>query len=191
MISHGHAVRYSFHEYVAHERASNTRHEYLHGQIYAMAGGSPEHSALIASVATHLSNQVRGGRCRVHMSDLRIRVAATGLATYPDVAVVCGPWQRDPDDEHTVINPVVLVEVLSPSTAAYDRGEKLEHYKLIPSLRACVLVAPDRRELEIWHRDGDGPWSRALVGPGQRAELPAILATLDVDALFADAAEPR
>ena len=133
MISHGHAVRYSFHEYVAHERASNTRHEYLHGQIYAMAGGSPEHSALIASVATHLSVQVRGGRCRVHMSDLRIRVSATGLATYPDVAVVCGPWHRDPD----------------------------------------------------------GPWSRVLVGPGQRAELPAILATLDVDALFADAAEPR
>lgn len=191
MISHGHAVHYSFREYVAHERASNTRHEYLHGQIYAMAGGSPEHSALIASVATHLSNQVRGGRCRVHMSDLRIRVAATGLATYPDVAVVCGPWQRDPDDEHTVINPTVLVEVLSPSTAAYDRGEKLEHYKLIPTLRACVLVAPDRRELELWLRDGDGPWTRALVGPGQRAELPAIAASLDVDAVFADAAEPR
>lgn len=190
MIAQGHAVRYSFHEYVVHERVSNTRHEYLHGQIYAMAGGSPEHSAMIASLAAHLSNLVRGSRCRVHMSDLRVRVSETGLATYPDVAVVCGPWQRDPDDDHTVVNPTLLVEVLSPSTEAYDRGEKLEHYRRIPTLRACLLVAHDRREIELWSRDGDGPWARALIAGG-RLDLACLQGHLDVDAIYADAAEPR
>lgn len=98
MAARGRSVFYSFRDYITHEEASNTRHEYLDGQIYAMAGGTPEHSALIASVTTHLSNAVRGGACRVHMSDLRIRVAETGLATYPDAAVICGPWERDPED---------------------------------------------------------------------------------------------
>jgi Uma2 family endonuclease len=154
-----------------------------------MAGGSPEHSAMIASLAAHLGNLVRGGRCRVHISDLRIRVSETGLATYPDVAVVCGPWQRDPDDEHTVVNPTMIVEVLSPSTEAYDRGEKLEHYKRIASLRACLLVAQDRREVEIWSRDDEGPWARALVTNGA-LELSCLGGGVDVDAVYRDAAEP-
>jgi Uma2 family endonuclease len=190
MVGLGHAVRYSFGEYLAHERVSNTRHEFLDGQIFAMAGGSPEHSALIAAFAAHLANAVRGGRCRVHMSDLRVRVSATGLTTYPDVAVICGPWQRDAADEHTVVNPTLLVEVLSPTTEAYDRGEKLEHYKRIDSLRACALVAPDRHEVELWTRSADGPWARALLGPGAALELAAIGARLDLDAVFLDAREP-
>lgn len=191
MVARGHAVHYTFRDYLLHEEASNTKHEYLDGQIYAMAGGTPEHSALIASVTTHLSNHVRGGPCRVHMSDLRVRVLETGLATYPDVAVVCGEWTRDPDDERTIVNPIVLVEVLTPSTEAYDRGEKLEHYKRIPSLRACLLVAADRREIEIWTREGSEPWKRALVVSGQVAEIAAVAARLDVDAVYDDAQEPR
>jgi Uma2 family endonuclease len=190
MVGLGHAVRYSFGEYLAHERVSNTRHEFLDGQIFAMAGGSPEHSALIAAFATHLANAVRGGRCRVHMSDLRVRVIATGLTTYPDVAVICGPWQRDPADEHTIVNPTLLLEVLSPSTEAYDRGEKLEHYKQIDSLRAAVLVAPDRQEVELWTRAADRPWVRAVLGPGAVVELAAIGARIELDAAFADAREP-
>jgi Uma2 family endonuclease len=136
----------TFAEYVALEEATTGKHEYVGGQIYAMAGGTPEHSALAVSIATQLANQVRGGRCRVHSSDLRVRVVETGLATYPDVTVVCGAWERDPENAQTVVNPAVLVEVLSPSTEAYDRGEKLEHYKRISSLRAVVLVAHERRE---------------------------------------------
>lgn len=190
MVARGHAVNYTFRDYLVHEEASNTKHEYLDGQIYAMAGGTPEHSALIASVATHLSNQVRGGPCRVHISDLRVRVLETGLATYPDVAVLCGAWARDPDDERTILNPSVLVEVLSPSTEAYDRGEKLEHYRRIPSLRACLLVAVDRREIEIWTREESEPWKRALVLSGQVVEVSAIAARLDVDAVYDDAKEP-
>ena len=190
MVARGHAVHHTFRDYLAHEEASNTKHEYLDGQIYAMAGGTPEHSALIASVTTHLSNQVRGGHCRVHMSDLRIRVVGTGLATYPDVAVVCGVWERDPEDARTILNPAVIVEVSSPSTEAYDRGEKLEHYKRIPSLRACLLVAHDRREIELWTRDGSEAWKRSLVVSGQVAEIAAASARLDVDAVYDDAKEP-
>lgn len=192
VIARGHPVRYSFAEYIAHENTSNTKHEYLEGQIFAMAGGTPEHSALIASLTAHLSAEVRGGPCRVHTTELRVRVAETGLATYPDVSVLCGPWERDPEDRHTLRNLIVVVEVLSPSTEAYDRGEKLAHYKRIPSLRACLLVAHDREEIEIWYRaDAEASWSRRLAGPGERIEIEAIASTLSVDHVYRDAREPR
>src|SRR5262245_52063203 len=106
---------YTYEEYLQLDDYSNTRLEFLDGHVYAMAGGTPDHSALMASVSAHLLQQVRGGRCRVHSSDLRIRVMETGLTTYPDCVVVCGPWERDPADagRNTVINPTVIVEVLS------------------------------------------------------------------------------
>lgn len=189
MIAHRHPVNYSFREYVAHDDHSNTRHEYLDGQIYAMAGGSPEHSALIAVIASFLSSAIRGGPCRVHVTELRIRVAETGLATYPDVAVVSGPWERDPEDANTVTNPVVVVEVLSPSTEKYDRGEKLEHYKRIPTLRAALLVAHDHREIELWTRAGAG-WTSAILGPGSEVALPEPAVRFSVDAAYDEASEP-
>ncbi len=190
MVARGHSVSYTFADYLAHEETTNAKHEYLDGQIYAMAGGSPEHSALTVSIATQLANQLRGGTCRVHSSDLRIRVLETGLATYPDITVVCGVWERDPENTRTIINPIVIVEVLSPSTQAYDRGEKLEHYMRIPSLQSIVLAAHERRELEVWTRRPDAPWARALFVSNQTAELPAIGCRLDVDAIYEEAREP-
>lgn len=192
MVGFGRPVRHSFAEYLEVEEATSGKHEYLDGQIFAMAGGSPEHSALIASVVAQLSAQVRGGPCRVHASELRIRVASTGLATYPDASVICGPWQRDPESERTVVNPSAVVEVLSPSTEAYDRGEKLVHYKQIPALRAIALVAHERREIEVWTRtSASDAWARELFGPGQHARLmvePGLI--LDVSAVYDDAREP-
>src|SRR5258708_31296765 len=105
-----------------------------------MAGGPPEHAAISMNIGSQLREQLRGRGCQAYSSDLRIRVLATGLATYPDVTVVCKPVELDPLDRHTVTNPTLVVEVLSPSTAAYDRGEKLAHYQQIPSLREVVLV---------------------------------------------------
>ncbi|MCC7384315.1 MAG: Uma2 family endonuclease [Deltaproteobacteria bacterium] len=189
--SHPHPVQYSFREYLAHEAASNVKHEYLDGQIYAMAGGTPRHSALISAVNAQLATQVRGGRCRVHMADLRIRVGATGLATYPDVAVICGPWARDAEDENTLVNPSVIVEVLSPSTEEYDRGEKFEHYKRIPSLVAYVLVSHERPEVEVWSKSDRGEWSLAVFGPSMVAPLDRIGCRLDVSEIYADATEPE
>lgn len=189
MIASRHPVNYSFREYVKHDDDSSSKHEYLDGQIYAMAGGTPEHSALIASIGAQMANAVRGGPCRVHVTELRVRVMETGLATYPDVAIVCGPWERDPEDANTVTNPVVVVEVLSPSTEKYDRGEKLEHYKRIATLKAALLVALDRREIEIWTREG-AEWKKAVLAAGDAVQLVEPVVRFSVDAVYDEASEP-
>jgi Uma2 family endonuclease len=185
----GHNVHYSYAEYLTLEATSNVKHEYLGGQIYAMAGGSPEHAALQAAAIGILFKQLDGGRCRPHSSDLHVRVLATGLGTYPDVTVVCGPTERDPEHPQTVVNPTVILEVLSNSTESYDRTEKFEHYKQIPSLQHYVLVSHTERTLEVWSRAGEA-WSQSIVREGESANLTAIGATFDVRELYDRAAEP-
>src|SRR5215831_14711660 len=148
-----HPSRYTRAEYIALERSSNVKHEYLDGRIYAMSGGSREHAAIAVNVSTLLNVALRGKPCAVHSPNLRIRVLDSGLETYPDVSVICGKPEIDPDDKHAVTNPVVLVEVTSPSTEAYDRGEKLEHYKRIASLREIVLVSHREKLVEIIRRE--------------------------------------
>lgn len=184
-----HGVHYTYAEYLDLEATSNVKHEFLGGQIYAMAGGSPEHAALQAATIGLLFAQLDGARCRVHSSDLHVRVLATGLGTYPDVTVVCGPSERDPDHRQTVVNPTAIVEVLSDSTEDYDRTEKFEHYKQIPSLQHFVLVGHRERVVEVWSRAGE-EWSRATAHDGERATLPAIGASIDVRKLYERAAEP-
>ncbi len=184
-----HVVRYTWQEYLALEAASNVKHEYLDGQIYAMAGGSPDHAALQVAVPSLLFPQLRSGRCRAHGSDLRVRVLATGLATYPDLTIVCGPRALDPEDELSVTNPTLLVEVLSPSTADYDRGEKFAHYKRIPTLQQYVLVSQSEHRVEVWTRDAEGSFSLAIASDGDVAELGSIGARLDVTELYEVAAQ--
>lgn len=183
-MSFVHPVRYSRAEYVAFEASSNVRHEFLDGQIYGMAGGTPEHAALAAAVIGLLFGQLRGGRCRPDDADLRIRVQETGLTSYPDVAVVCGPLERDPEDENAVTNPTLLVEVTSPSTESYDRGEKFRHYQRITSLRQYVVVSHRERSVDVWTRDDAGGWQQLTSQHGERAALAAIAAELDVSALY-------
>ena len=185
-----HHIRYSFADYLALEGSSNVKHEFLAGQIYGMAGGTPEHAALTAAVTGLLFAQLRAGRCRVHDADLRVRVIETGLATYPDVTIVCGPRQRDQEDQNAVTNPTLIVEVLSRSTEEYDRGDKFEHYKRIPSLQQYVLVAFREREIEVWSRTAEG-WENTLFRAGERATLKSIGAELDVNELYEAAEEPR
>ncbi len=127
---------YTYQDYVWLEEESTTRHEFLGGEIVAMAGGTPEHAAMAAEVIGQLRESLRGGPYRVFTSDLGVRVMATGLATYPDASVVCGPTERDPEKKTNITNPRVLVEVTSDGTEDYDRGEKLEHYKRITVARS-------------------------------------------------------
>jgi Uma2 family endonuclease len=178
---------YSFDEYVELDADSRVKHEFLDGLVWAMAGGSPEHAGLAAAISAALSAELRGRPCRVFSSDLRVRVRATGLATYPDVTVVCGKLEMDPSDRRaqTVVNPRVVVEVLSPSTEVYDRGEKLAHYKQIDSLEDIVLVAHDRRQIEVWHREGSS-WSLALAQDGSAVKLTSIDCTLVVAEVYAN-----
>jgi Uma2 family endonuclease len=178
--------RYSFRDYLDVEEMSTVKHEYLEGDIYAMAGGTPEHSALAAAIITLLANRLRGGPCRVYTSDLRVRVLATGLATYPDAAVVCGPVERDPASTTHVVNPALLLEVLSPTTEHYDRGEKREHYQQIDSLREYVLVAQGARHVEVWTRTATG-WSHAEHGAGESIELVSLGISVTVDEIYAEA----
>jgi Uma2 family endonuclease len=186
-----HRIHYTLADYLALEATSNVKHEYLDGQIYGMAGGTPEHAALAAAVTGLLFGQLRGGRCRVHDADLRVRVRETGLTTYPDVTVVCGPRERDPEDAHAVTNPTVIVEVLSPSTEPYDRGDKFEHFKRMPSLEQYVLVSHRARELEVFTRGASGGWEHRAYRDGERADLPSIGASLAVSELYDAAEEPK
>lgn len=182
--------RYTYQDYVWLEQESTVRHEFLSGEIVAMAGGTPEHAAMAAEVIGQLREQLRGGPCRVFTSDLGVRVLETGLATYPDASVVCGPTIRDPDKKTNVTNPRVLVEVTSDGTEDYDRGEKLAQYQRIPSLEAVLIVSHREPRIEVWSRaPGAERWERAEAGAGGTAVVTALACALDVNAIWHAAAE--
>ena len=136
------------------------------------------------AVGGELRTQLAGKRCAVYSSDLRVRVLATGLATYPDLTVVCGALETHPEDPHGATNPTVIVEVLSPSTEQHDREAKYAHYRRIPSLRAYVLVSQDERLVEVFTRNEDDTWTLRDVRDGV-ARLDAIECVLDVEAVYA------
>lgn len=185
-----HGVRYTYADYLAFEATSNVKHEFLDGQIYAMAGGTPEHTALQAAVIGLLFSQLDGSPCRPHTSDLHVRVVATGLATYPDVTVIRGPTERDAQHPATVLNPTLIVEVLSDSTEDFDRNDKFENYKLIPSLRQYVLVSQREPSVEVWTRS-DAGWDRTIAAAGDVADLGSISCKLEVSTLYARASLPN
>lgn len=178
--------RSPFSDYVRLEAFSNVRHEFLDGAIYAMAGGTPLHAHLAARVIHRLMGHLQGTPCAVFSSDLRVRVPPKGLATYPDVTVVCGPFRTDPDDATTVVNPRVLIEVLSDGTEDYDRTEKVDHYKRIETAREIVLVSHREALVEVWSRDDTGPWSCRVARSGDVTRLPSIACDLAVDDLYRD-----
>jgi Uma2 family endonuclease len=182
-----HKLNYTYTEYLGFEASSNVKHEFLDGQIYAMAGRTPEHAALAAAVITLLGPQLRGGECRPYNSDLRV-CTPTGLTTYPDVTVICGPCELDGTDSLAITNPALIVEVLSRSTEEYDSGAKFEHYKTFSSLREYVLVSHRERSVEVRVREGDG-WRTTVVQEGGVLEL-SVGARLDVRELYDAAAEP-
>jgi Uma2 family endonuclease len=190
-MSVAHPVFYSFEEYEELEDGSEVKHEYLAGQIYAMAGGTPEHAALAMAVGARLATALEGSRCRVHSSDLKIRVTKTGLCSYPDVSVVCGPRELDPESKTTVTNPTLLVEVTSRSTEEYDRGDKFDHYRQIPSLREYVLVSHREPAIEVRRRGDDGQWTARVARAGERIELESVTCAFDVSAIYEAASDPR
>lgn len=174
-------------EYVALEEQSSTKHEWLDGVIYDMSGGTPDHAGLAGAVLGELRAQLRGKRCRVFSADLKVRVRATGLSTYADVSVVCGQLEVDEDDKNAVTNPIVLVEVLSDSTEAYDRGEKFGHYRRIPSLAEYVLVSQRSHKIEVFRKNEAGKWVLAEeASAGEVAPLTSIGCALSVDEVYAD-----
>lgn len=183
--------RYTYADYVALELASPTKHEFLDGEIYAMAGGSEDHSALAAEVLRALGNAIGGRPCRVHTSDLRIYVEAFGLATFPDGSVVCGPLdQHRPSPAATALNPSVLLEVTSDSSEEYDTGTKLEAYMTIRSLREYVVVSHRERRVVVHTRAGDGTWGTRVAIAGGRVAVASLDVDLVVDEIYRGSAIP-
>jgi Uma2 family endonuclease len=183
----GRQLHYSYAEYVALENESSIRHEFLDGEIYAMARGTPGQAGLAATVIALLRPQLQPG-CRVYTSDLRVRISSTGLSTYPDVTVICGPTQRAADDPLAVVNPVVLVEVTSDSTEDYDRGEKLRHYQQLPSVREVLLVCQREPRLTVHRRLEDG-WVSFDARAGESVGLFSLVARIAVNDVYRDGLE--
>jgi Uma2 family endonuclease len=150
-------------EYLTAERASQQKHEYLRGRVYAMAGASPKHNLVCGNLIRALGERLRSRRCAVMPSDQHVYVEATDLGTYPNVTVLCDVAKYNRDFPQSLVNPSLLVEVLSPSTEAYDRGAKFDHYARLSSLREYVLVATDRFAVDHFLRETDDTWRLTTV----------------------------
>lgn len=144
-------------EYLTIERASEIRHEYYNGQMFAMAGATRAHNTIALNISRKFLEQFEDRDCEVYQSDMRVKVDSKGLYTYPDVVAACEPQFED-EEMDTLINPRVIVEVLSKSTEDYDRGTKFEMYRRLPSLQDYVLVAQDKMHIEHFQRQPDGRW---------------------------------
>lgn len=180
-------MHYSYAEYLALEEISLVRHEYLDGEIYARAGGTPDHAALAAAVLAGLRSQLPRG-CRAFTSDLRVRIPATGLSTYPDGAVVCGSTERAADDAIAITNPMILIEVSSNSSEDYDRGEKLRHYQSIPSAQEILILSHREPRISLHRRDGDA-WTSSEHVAGGTVPLHSIGGSLRVDDIYREGLE--
>ena len=154
--------RLSPQEYLALERKAEFKSEYLRGEIFAMAGASPEHSVITVNVTVTLGTQLRDSPCTAYSSDMKVRSSQEHYA-YPDVTVVCGEAQFAGEEREVLLNPTLIVEVLSPSTEAWDRGGKFERYRARESLQEYLLVAQDRAHLERYDRQPRGEWLLSVV----------------------------
>jgi len=145
-------------EYLAIERQADFPSEYFLGETFAMAGASKEHNLIAGNAFAELHAQLKKRPCQVYSNDMRVKVNPTGLYTYPDIVVVCGKEQFDDKHKDTLLNPTLIIEVLSDSTEAYDRGEKFQHYRQLDSLMEYILIAQKKHHLEHYVRQPDNQW---------------------------------
>ena len=174
-------------EYLDIERAASYRSEYIDGEMYAMAGAGETHGTIITNIVSHLTWQFRGRPCKTYSSDLRVCVSDTGLYTYPDVVALCGPPQVLDDRGDTLLNPQLIVEVLSPGTAFYDRTEKFRRYRRIPSFIDYVLVWQHKMRVEHWRPDPANPeqWrGENYYLPVERLRFPGLDASLGLAEIY-------
>ncbi len=183
-------------DYLVLERQAETKSEYLNGCIYAMSGASRSHNRITVNLTSALHAQLKRKPCEPFSGDMRVKVSPTGLYTYPDVVVVCGEPRFEDQHVDTLLNPTVIIEVLSESTEAYDRGEKFAHYRALPSLTDYLLVAQDQPCIEHYQRQADGRWLySATDGLDAQVEIATIdcvlrLAEVYERVVFADPADP-
>ena len=145
-------------EYLALERRAETRSEYVDGEMFTMAGASRRHNLIVTNIVRELSAQLRERPCDVYANDMRVKVSETGLYTYPDVVLACGEIRFEDDHQDTLLNPILLIEVLSPSTQGYDRFQKFSHYRRLPSLQEYLLIAQNQHRVEHYRRQSENQW---------------------------------
>jgi Uma2 family endonuclease len=170
-------------EYLAIEARAEFKSEYYNGEMFAMAGASEPHNRIKGNTEGELYARLKGGPCRTYSSDQRVHVEATGLYTYPDILVVCGPSEFAAEDKHAIINPRTIIEVLSPSTAHYDRGAKLRQYQKIPTLQEYVMIYQDEAVCERLTRQADESWTFAFAAG---LDTTLTFTSLDVDIPLAE-----
>ncbi|MEX1364876.1 MAG: Uma2 family endonuclease [Nannocystaceae bacterium] len=170
--------------YLAFEREAAVKHEYWHGEVFSMAGASRRHNLLVGNLVRILGNQLLDRPCEVYPSDMRVSNAAGDVYTYPDVTAVCGEPSISGDGHDTLLNPMVIIEVLSDATEGYDRGKKFEHYRGIESVEHYVLVAQDQPLVELYTRRADGTWSLSDHRWDDVLELTALGCSLSVAEIY-------
>ncbi len=176
---------YTPEQYLALERQASYKSEYVNGGIFAMAGASREHNQIAFNIAGELHGQLKNRPCLAYVNDMRVKVSATGLYTYPDVAAMCGEPQFEDEQMDTLLNPSVIIEILSPSTEAYDRGDKFAHYRRLPSLMEYVLIAQDKVRVEHYIRQ-DRRWVLTeLDGLDDRLGLVSIQCEIPLREIYA------
>ncbi|MEM9457440.1 MAG: Uma2 family endonuclease [Myxococcota bacterium] len=175
----------SVEEYIALDRSSEERWEYVDGRAIAMAGASPRHNAIVMNLTLTLGSALRGTKCFALGSDQKIEIVATGAFHYPDLSIVCGKPSPSERDSHAIINPLILVEVASPSTSDYDRGAKFDHYATIPELREMLVVFTETPRVEHRERSGDGRWIVTHLVGGE-VGLSSIGVTLSIEEIYSD-----
>lgn len=178
-------------EYLQQEIASPEKHEYYRGEVFQMAGGSPNHNRITINLQSELYLRLKGKDCQVNNSDTRIKVSATGLYTYPDLSVSCKPVMREDDATETLLNPKIIVEVLSPSTEQYDRGTKVKHYRQIASVMEIVLVSQSEALIEHYVRKDDSAWTLITCsGLDTNLKLPSIACEVPLALIYANVEWP-
>lgn len=170
-------------EYLDYERQAETKSEYYNGEMYALAGASPRHTVIAANVIATLHARFKGRPCTVHTGDLRVKVSPTGLYTYPDVVVVCGQPKFDDAQKDTLLNPTLIVEVLSESTEVYDRTGKFEHYRKLESLTDYLLISQEKAWIEHRARQSEIKW---LIGYYMGLETVVTLPSMDCELRLSD-----
>jgi len=161
-------------EYLDVERKAEIRSEYIGGRIYAMSGASERHNLIVGNLHGLIWSALRGRECRAYVNDMRVKVAPTGMYTYPDIVALCGEPRFEDQNLDTLLNPAVVIEVLSESTEAYDRGEKFAHYRRLESLREYVLVAQNKVRVEHYRREGEQWILSEISDPDSILHFPSI-----------------
>jgi Uma2 family endonuclease len=182
-------LKFSLDDYLLWEAEQSERHEYLNGEVFAMTGARDTHNTIALNIASALRSALRGSPCRAFIADMKLRIDSANAAFYPDVMVTCDPRDKTPETDLAKQHPVLIVEVLSESTSAYDRGLKFEHYRKIDTLKEYLLVEQDRRHADLFRRrEDDSRWVLYASGATDDVVLDSVGVQLSMDTLFEDVA---